>query len=374
MKKYILSLIFISLIGFLFYKKVYIPKHTFKTITPKIENVTIKVNGIGNISSENSYKISAIYGGKVSDFNLSIGDFVKKGEIIAVIDSVDLKDKIKEIKSNIEVIKATILSLEIDKKSAYKEYLYQEELLKKNQKLYQKRAISELDYKKYLTNTDVAKLKVDSLEKKIVSLKNQILQLKSSLSGVEERLKRYKITSPIAGYVIKKFISNYDVVSNNQPLVEIVSPKEIWIDAFVDTRISSKIKKGQLTFIQLRSGEKLRGYVYKISPINNPITNEREIFIKPNKPILHINEQAVINIKIKTLKNVTTIPAKAVVFYNQKEGVWILKNKKAKFLPLKIIAHSGNKVVIQQQNIKIILPNPKKKPLSEGMKIYELSL
>ena len=370
--KYGIGFVVVIIFGVVFYNKVFVPKHTFKIVTPKKSDMIIKVNGVGNVESENSYKVSAIYGGKITNFNIKIGQFINKGELVAQIDSVDLKDKIDEIKKNINVIEANIKSLEIDKKSAYKDYLYQEEVLKKNRRLYHKKAISELEYKKYLTNRDISKLKVNSLAKKIISSKNQIMQLEATIKGLEERLKRYTIKAPVSGYVIKKYVSNYDVVGNYQPLIEIVNPKDIWIDTFIDTRLSSKVKIGQKTFIILRSGLKKEGYVYKINPVNNMVTNEREIFIKfKQTPIpFYINEQANINIKIKKLSDVLTIPASAVVFYKQKQGVWILNKNKAHFQPIEIIAHANKKVAVNLSNVEIIMPNPKKKQLSEGMKIY----
>ncbi|NPA55445.1 MAG: efflux RND transporter periplasmic adaptor subunit [Epsilonproteobacteria bacterium] len=374
MKKYIISALVILGIAGLVYTKIYIPKHTFKITTAKTTNMPIIISGVGNVGSENIYKVSALYGGEVCDYELQLGDFVKKGQIIAKIDSVDLRDKIKEIQKNIEVIKANIASLQSDRESAYKQYIYQQEVLKKNTKLYNKRAISELEYKKYLTDTKVAKLKVSSLDEKIKSLQHQIAQLEYSLKGLNERLKRYTIISPIDGYVTKKYISNHDIVGNNQPLIEVVNKNDIWIDTFIDTRISGDVVNGNKAKIKLRSKRAFsNGYVYKISPINNAVTNEREIFVKFDKtPIpFYLNEQAIVNIKIKTLKNVLTIPASAVVFYNKKDGVWVLKNNKAHFVPIKIIAHHNNKVAVKiNPQLKIIIPNPAKKPLSEGMKIY----
>ena len=370
--KYTIGLAAVGVLGFGFYQKVFIPKHTFNIITPKKSDVTLKVNGVGNIGSENIYKISTIYGGKVKNFNISIGQFINKGDLISNIDSVDLKDKILEIEKNIKVIQANINSLQIDKQSAYKDYLYQLDVYKKNRRLYQKRAISELEYKKYLTTKDIAQLKVESLKNKIVSLQEQIKQLQANLKGLQARYKKYTIISPINGYITKKYVSNYDVLGNYQPLIEVVNPKDVWIDTFIDTRISGDVKIGDKADIKLLSGLKAQGYVYKINPINNAVTNEREIFVKFNKtPIpFYLNEQAIVDIKIKTLHNALTIPASAVVIYKQKQGVWVLNNNKAHFEPIKILAHSGNKVIVNLENVKIIVPNPKKKSLSEGMKIY----
>ena len=85
MKKYLISIVILLLFGVGIYFKVFIPKHTFKITTPQISNITIKVSGVGNVGSENIYKVSAVYGGQVKDFNIQIGDFVKKGQIIANI-------------------------------------------------------------------------------------------------------------------------------------------------------------------------------------------------------------------------------------------------------------------------------------------------
>jgi len=370
--KYTIGLAVAGVLGFGFYQKVFIPKHTFNIITPKKSDVTLKVNGVGNVGSENIYKINTIYSGTITDFNLSIGEFIHKGKMVAIIDSVDLKDKIDEVKFNIKVLQANLNSLRVDKQSAYKDYIYQLEVYKKNRRLYKRSSISELEYKKYLTTKDIAQLKVESLKNKIVSLQEQIKQLQANLKGLQARYKKYTIISPINGYITKKYVSNYDVLGNYQPLIEVVNPKDVWIDTFIDTRISGDVKIGDKADIKLRSGLKAQGYVYKINPINNAVTNEREIFVKFNKtPIpFYLNEQAIVDIKIKTLHNALTIPASAVVIYKQKQGVWVLNNNKAHFEPIKILAHSGNKVIVNLENVKIIVPNPKKKSLSEGMKIY----
>jgi len=373
MKKYIVGLAVVSLAGFGIYKKVYIPKHTFETTTTQKSDMKVIINGVGNVATKNLYKVSTIYGGKVLDFNINLGDWVKKGELIAKIDSVDIEDKIAELQENIKVLQKNIIATQVDRDSAIKQYLYSEDVLRKNQKLYQKKAISELEYKKYLTDKEVAQLKVDSLNAKIDSLKQQINQINYSISGLQEKLKRYSIYAPVDGYVTKKYISNNDVINPSMPIIEIVNPKDVWVSTPIDTRISADVKINDKAMIKLRSSKTFKkGYVVKINPINNAVTNEREIFIKfkktPNP--FYLNEQAIINIKLKKLKNVSVIPPKAVVFYNQKQGVWVLDNNKAHFQPIKIIAHADKKVVVNLENVKIIIPNPKKKPLSEGMRIY----
>lgn len=366
-----------SLVGVFFYNKVYIPKHTYKTVNVSNGDIDIKVSGVGEVDSKELYKIGAIYGGKVLDFTLQEGDFIKKGTQIAKIDSVDLKDKISELVATINKLQNDIDSLKIDKLSAKETASYQNDIFKKNEKLYKKGAISELDFKKFKTDSVTAKLKVSSLDAKVTSLYNQQAQLRASLAGLVERLSRYTIKAPVSGYITKKYISNFAIINPNQTLIDIVNPNDVWVATHIDTRISGDVKIGDKATITLRSSsKKYKGRVVNIKPINNDITYEREIdVVFENLPIpFYLQEQAEVKIITGKLNNVSLIPAKTISFHNKKDGVWIVEDSKAKFKPLKIITYSKSLVAVENigKNDSIIVPNPKKKPLSDGMKIYKV--
>ena len=132
MKKYLIYVTIAILLGFVFYKKVYIPKHTFKTTAVTGGDMPITVSGVGTIGAKDIYKIGSLYGGAVLSFGVNEGDFIKVGDLIAQIDEVDLKDKIDEQKANINKLSDDIKSLEIDKQIATVEYNYQNSIFVNN--------------------------------------------------------------------------------------------------------------------------------------------------------------------------------------------------------------------------------------------------
>jgi len=376
MKKYILIGLVGLGIGFGFYSKVYVPKHTFATLSPTVSNMQVRVNGVGEVGAKNIYKVASLYSGRVQNFQLNEGDFVKKGSTIAVIDSVDLNDKIKETQATLLKLKSDKKSLRLDKQSAQVTYNYQKDLLKKNKKLYAKKAISELEYKKFQTDAKVANLKVQTLQAKINSLTHQQTQLQATLSGLEQRLERFTIVAPTDGYITKKYIANGDVVMPSSPIVEVVNPKDVWVATYIDTRISGDVKIGDIATMKLRSSaRKFGGKVVAINPINNNVTYEREIDIAfDNLPIpFYLKEQAIVNIDIETLKDIVKVPSKALTTYKEQEGVWIVKDSILHFKPITILAYGDKYVATKDiaQNDVLVVPDPKKKPLSEGMKINE---
>ena len=375
MKKSAIFIVIILAVAFGFYKKVYIPKHTFKTITPTVGDISVEVNGIGNVGAKNIYKIGSVYSGKLRDFNISNGQFLKKGELIATVDSVDLSDKIDEQKALKQKLLSDIESLKVDKQSAKVNYELQLDIYSKNLQLLKSKTISHLDFKKSLTAKESAKLKVQSIDAHIHSLQKQIKQIEAGINGLEKRLALYTIKAPISGYVTKKMVSNYQIVMPNQTLLEIVNPKDVWVATHIDTRVSGKVKIGDSATIKLQSNsKKYSGKVVEINPINNPITYEREIDVAFNKlPIpFYLEEQARVSIFITSFKNVIKIDSKALSINDGKDGVWVLNGDRVQFKRVKIIAYEDKMVAIEgiSKDSKIVLPDPKKKSLSNGMKIY----
>ncbi len=375
MKKYLIYTVIILILGFGFYKKIYIPKHTFKTVQASVNNMSVKVNGIGNVGAKDIYKVASIYGGKVLSFEINEGDFIKKGTLIAKIDSIDLSDKIDELDANVKKLQNDIKALELDKQSSIISYKYQEDIYTKNQQLFKKGAISELDFKKYKTNMNISKLKVSSLSAKIKSIYSQITQIKASLNGLKQKLIRYTIFAPVDGYITKKHISNFAIINQNQTLVEIINPKDVWVETHIDTRISGDVKLGDIATIELRSSSKqYKGKVTNIKPINNSVTNEREINISfDNLPIpFYLEEQAIVDIQIKELKNILKVPLSALAIYKEKNGVWILKDGTVNFKELKILAYDNKGVATKDITTKdiLVIPDLNKKTLFDGIKIY----
>ncbi len=374
-KKYIIYIAIVGLIGFGIYKKVYIPKHTYETITAVKADMDVRVNGVGNVGAKDIYKIGSIYGGKVLDLTVNEGDFIKQGTVIATIDSIDLKDKIDEAIAILEKSQSDSDGLKIDEQSAIIAYEYDNHTFIKNKTLYKQGSLAELNYKKYQTARDIAKLKIATIKFKIVSFDKQIDQIKANISGLKKRLLRYTILSPVDGYIVKKSVSNYQIISPNQTIIEIVNPKDIWVETYIDTRMSGDVKIGDKAMIKLRSSsEKVAGKVVNIKPINNSVTNEREVDVAFDnlKIPFYLEEQASVSITTRKLRNIIKIPTKTLVIYKEKTGVWMLdKESKAKFMPLDILAYQRKYAGIKAFDIshKILIPNPKKKPLSNGMKI-----
>jgi len=373
--KYTLIVLFIVLAGALFYNRVYLPKSSYERAKVMRGDMVVKVFGIGNVGAKDIYSVNAFTASKILEIKKDIGDWVKKGELLVVMDCVDLPQLLDAAK--IAVQKA---SLELDASQEELKSLYaKQELLsvtyRRYAKLKEQSYASEAEYDKAKADIDAIKAQIAATKARIGASKAEVKRAKKSVEALEVKLAHYKIYAPVDGYVIARHADSSESVLPTQPILEIVDPKGVWIKAYIDEKISGDIKAGESATITLRShpDKSYKGYVSRVVPQSDMVTGEREVdvlFQNLPKPF-YINEQAEVVIETKVLKNIVKIPLNALVYKNGKSGFWIEKDAKAHFKEVAILA-IGEKYVALKEEVgsNILIPSSKKKPLREGVKVH----
>ncbi len=373
--KYISILILILLGTFLFYTKVYIPKTTYSKIKAIKGDISIKRFGIGELGAKEIYSINSLTSSKIKALYTDVGQWVKKGDLLVELDSVDLPQLLKEAKIAVKKAQFELLATQKELESLKAQRALALQNYKRYKRLWEKLATSKLQYDKAKSDYDSIEAQISATKAKIDSAKEEIKRSQANVKALQIKLSRYKIYAPISGYVISKEAEITQSVVPTQAIFKIVNPKDVWVKAYIDERISGDIKVGQRATVTLRSKpkEKFEGIVKRIVPQSDAITQEREVDISFKKlPIpFYINEQSEVLITTKILKDIIKIPSKALVKYRGKRGVWILKSNKAHFRAIKVIGISDNIVAVDNLNSGevILIPSKDKKPLFDGARV-----
>jgi len=329
----------------------------------------------GIVDSEVVYQISSNVTGKVLDLPVKEGQIVKKGQVLAVIDGIDLKEKITEDEYSIAKAisnQAVTLNKIEEAKAKYNLADWQ---LKRYKKLYQNGVVPELEYENIKLAEVVAKASLKALENDKISYDNELKRLEATLKGTKEKFQNLILKAPNDGVLVQKDIEFGDTAVTGKILFKIVHPKDVWIKTFIDEAVSGDIKIKQIAEIKLRSKENttLEGFVKQISFVSDPVTNEREIGIgfKNIPKQFFLNEQAEVRIVTNVFRNVLLCERKNIIKYENQNGLWIYQNGVASFVPIKIIGQSANSdfVMIEgdlKVNDQVIIPDENKKALYNG--------
>ncbi len=374
--KYLIIIAVLCVGGFLFYSKVYIPKTTYKTTSPLQGEIKVRVFGIGNEGAKNIYSINAGVSGKILSILSDEGKWVKKGDLLVVMDEVDLPELLKEAKLGVDKAKSTLVASQKELKGLLAQKSLAFVTFERYKKLKKQSFASQAEYDKAKSDLSQIKAQIEVTKAHINSARTGIKIAQKAVDALQIKISRYKIYSPVSGFVISKNVEVHQDVLPNQAILKIVDPKTVWIKTYIDEKISGDIKVGQKATITLRSqkDKKLNGYVKRIVAQSDAVTLEREVDVAFDKvPIpFYINEQAEVVIVTKQFKNLIKVPSNLIVYKNEKPGIWIAKGDKAYFQTIKIIAR-GEKytgVAGLDKDAKLLLVTPKNKPLKEGMRIH----
>ncbi|OIP52897.1 MAG: efflux transporter periplasmic adaptor subunit [Helicobacteraceae bacterium CG2_30_36_10] len=375
--KYLIALLILALGSVAFYFKVYIPKSTYETLSPKRTSLNVQVFGIGNVDAKDIYTISAQTGGRLTNILSDEGLWVKKGDLLATIDPVDLPNLLEEAKASLVKVRyeSVATQKELQSLNAQKELL--QISYERYEKLYKQKYVAKAEYDKANADLQIINAQIASSHARINSSQAEVLRVQKSIEALKVKLSRLSIYAPVDGYVIAKDAQISQTVSAGQSILKMLDTKTVWVEAYIDEQISSTVQAGQKVDITLRSQSDtiLSGTLERISAISDAVTQERQVNISfDTLPTpFYINEQAQVAITTQNFSDILTIKAALLSLKNGKNGVWIVQNSTAHFVELSIVARSGEFVGVQSgvdESTKIIVPDASKKPLSEGMRVH----
>ena len=368
MKKISIFLVLIILFGggyFLFTKEKSKDKQQVKVLkigkvkTGKIKNV---INATAIVKTRvNAYlKIGTRTTGLVEKMYIDIGDYVKKGQLIAIIDQREFKKNIEKLKFQIKraknklnqiekVYPVKIKEAEKSLASAIAEYEYSRWKFEREKALLKEEFTTKENYeaaqkelktkkaKVKLAEETVKKLKLEYLTEKQIAL-DDIKILEKELEREKIRLSYTEIYSPIDGIVANVVAREGEtLVAGLQAaeLVTILKPDRLEIQIFVDETDIGKIKPGQKVyyFVDAYPDKKFEGKITKIYP--EPVVKQNIVYYLAIVPVkkeyaLYLRPEMTVYTKViagvKT--NAVIIPNSAIRFEKGKEFVFVVKENK----------------------------------------------
>lgn len=186
-KLFLLAIIFVGVVGY-YWIHAGDDEISYITEPVKRQNVQKVVNATGEVRAIELVTVGAQVSGKIEKLYVSMGQNVKKGDLIAEIDSTTQQNEVDINKARLESYKAQLNAAEVSLKIADKQY-------KRTQTLKAKKAASDEDLENAQDTFETAKSKVTELQ-------SSIKETEISLSTAETNLGYTKITAPLDGTIV----------------------------------------------------------------------------------------------------------------------------------------------------------------------------
>ena len=224
----------------------------------------------GMVSADNNAKVATKWMGQILKINVKEGDYVRSGEVLAILDDSEIKQQKNEALAGLEELSKAKEEALAARKAAVENYEFAKRTYERFKNLYQENAISKQQLEEIETKMIAAKSMVEQVDAKLGQLKAKESQVKSKLAQVEIMQGYAVIKAQFDGYVLKKMNDEGDMVAPGMPIF-IIGEKKLQFIANLDESLLNKVKVGDELEIDL-NGKTVKGKVVEknssIDPMN----------------------------------------------------------------------------------------------------------
>ncbi len=188
--------------------------------------------------------------GIVAEVRKNLGDSVKKGEVVAVIQSRELA------------------SLKSEYLSASKRLELTGATFQREENLWKKKISSEQDYLNSRLAFKESEIELKATGQKLLALGLTSPDLASILQESESELSRLKIRAPFDGMVIEKNVSLGESIKEDADIFMIADLSTVWVDVTVYAKDLNLVRVGQKVTVQAKTlGLEEQGTLAYVGPL-----------------------------------------------------------------------------------------------------------
>ena len=311
------------------------PYYTVKGSRVQKGTILLTRDFVGEFRPENVVLVSSNKSGYIKKLYVKIGQKVKKGQILSVIDDTQIKNQIKNLQIDLKNLELRLKSLKTREQAAKVLLITKKNTYERDKRLFEKKAVSkekvEKSYSSYLT----AKSQLEDIQTEIQSAKNRIKQLSNEISTLKNSLLYLRIKSPVDGIVQNIFLREGNLVLPGKPIMRIEESKRYEIVVKVPS--DCPVKEGDPVRIRFNGNVK----DYKVS-IVYPSSSD---YLKVVKIRLTEKPEGVISnslINVSFVKEIEgfVVPKNAVL--NTPSGSYVLTVSDGRFKKIPVIVKGVN--------------------------------
>lgn len=242
---------------------------------------TLQANDRTEVQSTVSAQVVAIYA--------DVGQSVKKGQRLIALDNRSSKDQLAQAQADVAAATA--------------QARVASSLAQKNKVLLEQGFVSQIEYERSLADA--------TAQQEALKARQAQLNAARRLSGDTV------ITAPSSGVISKRNVQVGQVVSPNQPLMDIVEPNNLEFAANIPSEAQGQVSVGQhVPFTVANSSNQYTGQVKRISPQVDPTTRQLTVYIavdpEGNSPSLRAGMYATGKVEYGQIQVGVLIPMSAV--------------------------------------------------------------
>ena len=276
---------------------------------------------VGNLIGAATVDVVPRVNGRLQTVNVRLGDRVRQGQAIAVVEDREIREQVRQAEAAFEVSRATVRQREADLKFAVTN-------LERSQNLYTRQLISK-------QTLDDADARHQASVAQVDLSRAQFEQAKARLEELRISLQNTVIVSPVDGFVGKRNLDPGAFVSQNSPVGSVVDIRFVRLVVNLVEKDIRRVAAGMTADVGVDAypGEIFKGKVARVAPVLDPATRTAQMEVEvPNTDFrLKPGMYARVQITVDHREGALVVPRNSVVDIEGKRGVFLASDSKAQF-------------------------------------------
>ena len=342
-KRYLVALLVLIGVGIGVWRTLNAPLPHYQTLIVRKGDLHKSVMATGKLDALRKVDVGAQVSGQLKTLSVSIGDKVKKDQLLGVIDPEQAENQIKEVE-------ATLMELRAQRLQALAERKLAQVTLARNQQLVGRRLVSQQELDTAATDLAVKEAQIGTIDA-------QIKRNQASLDTAKTNLDYTQIVAPMAGEVTQITTLQGQTVIAAQQAPNILTLADL-------STMLVKAQVSEADVIHLRPGlhawftvlgdplTRYEGVLKDILPtpekVNDAIFYYARFEVPNPQGVLRLEMTAQVHIQLPGEKNVLTIPLSALgdATGDNRYRVRLLRNGEVKNREVTLGARNDTEVAV----------------------------
>lgn len=342
-KRYLLALLLLAIAGVSVWRTLNAPLPHYQTLIVRKGELQKNVMATGKLDAVRKVDVGAQVSGQLKTLSVSIGDKVKKDQLLGVIDPEQAENQIKEVE-------ATLMELRAQRLQAIAEQRLAQLTLSRNRQLVGKHLVSQQELDTAATDLAVKDAQLGTIDA-------QIKRNQASLDTAKTNLDYTRIVAPMSGEVTQiTTLQGQTVIAAQQApnILTLADLSTMLVKAQVSEADVIHLKPGQHAWFTVLGDPLTRyeGTLKDILPtpekVNDAIFYYARFEVPNPQGVLRLDMTAQVHIQLDGVKNALTIPLAALgeATGDNRYSVRLLRNGEVKTREVTLGARNDTEVVV----------------------------
>lgn len=308
--------------------------------------ITPALFGIGTVEARYTHRIGPTAPGRVASLAVDVGERVEAGQVLAVIDPIDLDQRIAAASGSAGRSAALEQAAASQVADASARLALARSEAARGEELFRGGWLTRAALDQRRQALAAAQAGLAAAQANRAAATQDRGRTGAERAALQEQKANLRLIAPTAGLVVRRLAEPGTTVVAGQAVVEIVDPAQLWVNARFDQTRAGGIAAGLPARIVLRSriDTPLRGSILRVEPVADAVTEEvlAKVSFDAGVVLPPIGELAEVTIGLPARGRTLALPNAAMHRIGSEVGVWALRDGDLEFVALKLGAEDAD--------------------------------